>query len=49
MTEEDKKQKYSEVRKRFTVILLSLLVLMPSLFSVILMFQMMENTLFLWK
>ena len=41
MTEEDKKQKYSEVRKRFTVILLSLLVLMPSLFSVILMFQMM--------
>lgn len=39
MAGEDKQQKYSGARKRFAVILLLLLVLIPSSFSVILMFQ----------
>lgn len=39
MAEEDKQQKRSGVWKRFAVILLLLLVLIPSSFSVILMFQ----------
>lgn len=41
MAGEDKQQKHSGVWKRFAVILLLLLVLIPSSFSVILMFQIM--------
>ncbi|MBQ6786904.1 MAG: polysaccharide deacetylase [Lachnospiraceae bacterium] len=40
MAQEDKQQKRSRVWKRYAVILLLLLVLIPSSFSVILMFQM---------